>query len=229
MKLSVFSRFFFAGAVIVESTSARLSTIPRRLRAEQAASLDDGANPPSDLSMPTNTDHQASDGAVVSGKEVCVVGGGPSGVYAAHLLEEMGYSVALFDEASRLGGKTVPFGEDNSLIRHSLTSDMILVNKLIGDFGLEGNGERRENQNFLKGDDVFPYKRESWFENLLLSSPGNSKEAWMAGMKYVEIWNEYEDVITQPNHDNIPAEFMVPADQWLADNDVTAMTEFSLL
>lgn len=44
-------------------------------------------------------------------KEVCVIGGGASGTYAAVRLQQMGVSVALVEKEGKLGGMSF-FGED---------------------------------------------------------------------------------------------------------------------
>mmetsp|Transcript_4858 Transcript_4858/g.11070 ORF Transcript_4858/g.11070 Transcript_4858/m.11070 type:complete len:519 (+) Transcript_4858:127-1683(+) len=238
MKLfSVFysSVFTTTTLALVDSTSA----LPRNLRADGSDKVnsDDRAYLLSDLSMPTNSDTSSfTDGSqvaeVAATRDVCIVGGGPAGTYAAHLLEEKGYSTALFDEAHRLGGKTVPYGEDDLMFRHVLTSDMTLAIKFIEKFGLEDYKANRKNQNLCYDDQpesVVPVSRKNFWENMRLGVPsGLSAEATVAMLKYIAIWNDYEDVITQFNHDNVPDELKEPADEWLAGNDLVAITQIPM-
>jgi len=222
---------FAIAAVLVqlESTNARLSTSPRRrVRADDV---------PSDLSMPSSIsfiDGQDEPELLSTSREVCIAGGGPSGVYAAHLLQEKGYSVALFEKASMLGGKTVPIKDGVKMFRHVLTKDMTLVQSLVEKFGLEGELITRNNENVCSDEEPYTIKavkRENMWENLALRldrDPVNSDRIAMAAAtaRYIAIWNSYEEVILQPNHDGVPEELMKGASQWLEENGIQAIAQF---
>ena len=221
--------FFAIAAVLVqlESTNARLSTSPRRrVRADDV---------PSDLSMPSSVsfiDGQDEPELLPTSREVCIAGGGPSGVYAAHLLQEKGYSVALFEKASMLGGKTVPINAE--MFRHVLTKDMTLVQSLVEKFGLEGELITRNNENVCTDEEPYiceAVTRQSMWENLALglNRPGADMESIAtaaAAARYIAIWNSYEEVILRPNHDGVPEELMKGASQWLEENGIQAIAKF---
>lgn len=224
--------FFAIAAVLVqlESTNARLSTSPRRrVRADDV---------PSDLSMPSSVsfiDGPDEPELLPTSSEVCIAGGGPSGVYAAHLLQEKGYSVALFEKASMIGGKTVPIKDGVKMFRHVLTKDMTLVQSLVEKFGLEGELITRNNENVCSDEEPYTIKavkRENMWENLalgLIDRPGvelDSIAMAAAAARYVAIWNSYEEVILQPNHDGVPEELMKGASQWLEENGIQAIAKF---
>ena len=222
-------------------TNARLSALPRRLKAgdpHQESSFDDGVNDNDgfapleekhlSLSMPTKDTGAASPDAAQ--REVCIVGGGPSGTYAAYLLEQKGYNVVLFDEAPQLGGKTLPYADEG--FRHVITDDMKLVNKFINEYNLGGYTDTRKNLNAMDVEPPYaikPQMRENWFENLLLGAPGMSPNALSAALRYGDIWDRYESVLMAPNHDAIPEELMMPADEWLEVNNVVHIQEHPLL
>ena len=223
--------FFAIAAVLVqlESTNARLSTSPRRrVRADDV---------PSDLSMPSSVsfiDGQDEPELLPTSREVCIAGGGPSGVYAAHLLQEKGYSVALFEKASMIGGKTVPIKDGVKMFRHVLTKDMTLVQSLVEKFGLEGELITRNNENVCSDEEPYiceAVTRQSMWENLALglNRPGVEMESIAmaaAAARYIDIWNSYEEVILQPNHDGVPEELMKGASQWLEENGIQAIAKF---
>ena len=212
-------RLFCVASILARAQYAngRLSTQRRRGRA------DDQPN----LSMPSSSIEENA----AESREVCIVGGGPAGTYAAHLLQKKGYTTALFDEASRLGGKTVPYDGDDTMFRHVLSNDMTLVNKFIKEFNLESYKKERGNINEMSDVDPFDIKairRENTFEDMMLGpTTGLSTEATSASIKYISIWNDYEPLIMQYNHKNVPEELMKPAIEWLADNGLTAMSEYS--
>ena len=220
--------FFAIAAVLVqlESTNARLSTSPRRrVRADDV---------PSDLSMPSSVsfiDGQDEPELLPTSSEVCIAGGGPSGVYAAHLLQEKGYSVALFEKASMIGGKTVPIKDGVKMFRHVLTKDMTLVQSLVEKFGLEGELITRNNENVCSDEEPYiceAVKRENMWENLALGMNRPAADLAMAAAtaRYIDIWNSYEEVILQPNHDGVPEELMKGASQWLEENGIQAIAKF---
>jgi len=223
----------FAIAVLVqlESATGRLSSSPRRRRV-RADDL------PSDLSMPTSSisfiDGQDEPELLPTSRDVCISGGGPSGTYAAHLLQEKGYSVALFEKASMLGGKTVPIQDGVKMFRHVLTKDMTLVQSFIEKFGLEGEMVTRNNENVCSDEEPYTIKavmRENMWENMALGldRPGASMDSIAmaaAAVRYVSIWNSYKDVIEQPNHDGVPEDLMKGASQWLEENGIQAIAYF---
>ena len=73
-------------------------------------------------------------------KDVCVVGGGASGIYAAYLLEQKGYDVVVFEKEDVVGGKTVPPIDSttgNTLNRHLfIPTGMPTVKVLKEQFGI---------------------------------------------------------------------------------------------
>lgn len=153
-----------------------------------------------------------------STRDVCVVGGGPAGVYATKLLEDKGYSVVLFDRGDALGGKTVApeaviDGASTSLFRHVLTPDMLLVNQLIDDLELRQYQETRSDTNLMLS--AHPYS--------VFPRPPAPDTTVAAILKYIQLWFFYEGadgLVSKPNHDNITEELMVPAAGWFDENDI---------
>ena len=210
--------------VQLKSIDGRLSTSSSRTVRAHDTQLD--------FSMPTEV-VEPEQITPTSSKEVCIIGGGPSGTYAAHLLQERGYDVALFEKASMLGGKTVPYQQGVNMFRHVLTDDMILVKSLIEEFGLEDEGTTRGNENVCSDEEPYTItamRRDDIWENMALGldRPGlgmETVETALATARYTALWNEYKDVILQPNLVDVPEELMKGAGEWLADNGVLAISK----
>lgn len=159
-----------------------------------------------------------SDTSSPAKRDVCVIGGGPAGVYATKLLEDKGYSAVLFDKADSIGGKTNPAeididGSPFSMFRHVLTSDMVLVSKLIDDMGLEQYKETRD----------LPSLMLSEAPHYVFPAPNPGPETQAAIAKYINLWLSYEGadgLLSKPNHERIPPELMVPTATWFLENDI---------
>ena len=164
-------------------------------------------------------DHKIRQGIFANKKrDVCVIGGGPAGVYATKLLEDKGYSVVLLDNGEALGGKTVApeviiDGVSTSLFRHVLTPDMVLVSQLIDDLELRQHQENRSDTNLMLSYD--PY--------FVFPRPPAPDATRAAIFKYIQLWLSYEGadgLVSKPNHENVTEDLMVPAAGWFAENDI---------
>ena len=97
MKISIIPRTCLLLLTIFSSASARGNAEEKRGRRKKSS----GSNSKKGKKKGKQSNDSVS-------KDVCIIGGGPSGTYAAFLLEEKGYDVVLFEKEDVIGGKTVP-------------------------------------------------------------------------------------------------------------------------
>lgn len=150
--------------------------------------------------------------------DICVVGGGPAGVYAAYLLEQKGYSVTLFEKEAVVGGKTVPDinPEGTENVRHILTSSMSTIASVIEELGMEGNGT--------------PLPQRNIYTSLGQIIPEGAipptQEQLEALQKYVLLTAPtsplYPYIVASSNTD-VPEELTVPFVEWAAANNIAAI------
>jgi NAD(P)-binding Rossmann-like domain len=159
-------------------------------------------------------------------KDVCIVGGGPSGIYSAFLLEEKGYSVTVFEKESRVGGLTVPyFNEDGTpILRHILSVDMDIVLDLQAQFGMYS-----EFTNLVfapYGYGYFHNCRDQCFPFNFIDQPPPTPELIDAAIRYMGIVGAMDDFLAKPGHVGTAQarpDLLVPIGQWLAANDLLAL------
>jgi hypothetical protein len=152
--------------------------------------------------------------------DVCVVGGGPAGVYAAYLLEGKGYNVTLFEKDSVVGGKTVPRknpdGTEN--VRHIyIAPAMKTIQRIIDYLGYSDAGVPLPLRNIYTAlGQIIPAGE---------ASP--SVESLLALNEFVNLTAPgtpiYPFAVADTN-ENLPPELTVPFGEWLTANNISEVT-----
>jgi len=158
-------------------------------------------------------------GHPVEDREVCVVGAGPAGIYAARLLQDEGYDVVVFEKSSVVGGKTVPpkSPSGTDIVRHLFTGNqsMATVGALLGQYNIPLTPYLLNNFTAYLGSNVI---------NASSIQPSQAQlDAIATFLNLIAPTTDIYTLAESGNFDNVPAELQVSFREWLMNNGIQAV------
>jgi hypothetical protein len=151
-------------------------------------------------------------------RDVCVVGGGPSGTYAAYLLQQKGYDVVLFEQGRAIGGKTIPPSDGTQeLLRHLLVPDaMPLAAKLQDEFDIPSFPPKPNTFYYTSTGSILPRSA--------LPPPSNEVTAAVAlWVSILTTTSVGQDALSIGHTTDSVAELWQPTASWLASKQLTSL------
>ncbi|KAF2098224.1 hypothetical protein NA57DRAFT_77016 [Rhizodiscina lignyota] len=159
---------------------------------------------------------------------VCIVGAGPAGLISASKLESKGYETVVFEKQAHVGGKCQAFYEDGLFhpLGAAFFSNASWPNTLpvidasgvaIEPFSLAVSGPTAR--------EIFTFNvTTGQTEPFPTPSAAFAAEVAKEIPLYAALWEEKFQPIRVPNFKKgVPDEFTVPATQWFAENNFTAL------
>eukprot|EP00121_Abeoforma_whisleri_P014816 Awhi_evm1s13663 len=152
-------------------------------------------------------------------RDVCVLGSGPSGLYSAHVIQQHGQTVSVFEKESYISKKTHNDdpGDGREYFHHFLTSSMTLAQELITKYSLESSTEANPTGDTYLPNGVFPFPAPE-------PTPGQQMAVQMAFQKYLSIIAEptfARQVYDVTNLKDLPAELTeISFLEWLQVNEL---------